>query len=49
VLGQFERGTISVDTRALEHQIAELTKAQRRRDWLLIGMMVVLIAQWWMG
>jgi len=47
-LAQFERGTISVDTRALEQQIAELARAQRRRDWMLIGMLVVLVAQWWL-
>lgn len=45
ILTQFERGTISLNTSALERQIQQLHASQRRRDWVIIGLLILWAAQ----
>jgi predicted unusual protein kinase regulating ubiquinone biosynthesis (AarF/ABC1/UbiB family) len=48
IIGQMEQGSVGMHAPQLERQLRRLEAAQQRRDWILIGLLVVLIVSLWM-
>ena len=47
IIGQIEQGSVGMHAPQLERQLRRLETAQRRRDWMLIGLLVLLIVSLW--
>ena len=47
IIGQLEQGSVGMHAPQLERQLRRLEAAQQRRDWMLIGLLVVLIVSLW--